>query len=200
MYEYLDGRVAGRTAARLVLDVGGVGYELSVPLGAAFAAGLDGRARVWTHLVVREDSHTLCGFPDRETRELFRLLIEVRGVGPTMALAILSGLPREPLLEAIVVGDLATLTRIKGVGRKTGEQILLDLREKARTLQAQLAGGKAGVGVGARDGGDANLEDAIAALVSIGYSEKEARKSVEAAAKRVDRRDLEVLVRAALAG
>ena len=198
MYEYLDGQVAGRTPARLVLDVGGVGYEVSVPLGSRFP---EGRARVWTHLVVREDSHTLCGFQDRETRELFRLLIEVRGVGPTMALAILSGLPREPLVEAIVAGDLATLTRIKGVGKKTAEQILLDLREKARTLRAQIGGGAAGAGAGEVGGvRDANLEDAVAALVSIGYSEKEARKSVEAAAKRVDRRDLEKLVRAALAG
>jgi Holliday junction DNA helicase RuvA len=197
VYEYLDGQVAGRTPARLVLDVGGVGYELSVPLGSHFP---EGRARVWTHLVVREDSHTLCGFPDRETRELFRLLIEVRGVGPTMALAILSGLPREPLVEAIVGGDLATLTRIKGVGKKTAEQILLDLREKARTLRAHLAGGGAAAAAGGAEARDANLEDAVAALVSIGYSEKEARKSVEAAAKRVDRLDLEKLVRAALAG
>ena len=198
MYEYLDGQVAGRSPARLVLDVGGVGYELCVPLGSRFP---EGRARVWTHLVVREDAHTLCGFQDRETRELFRLLIEVRGVGPTMALAILSGLPREPLLEAIVAGDLGTLTRIKGVGKKTAEQILLDLREKARTLRAQLEGGSAAVARGG-DGGprDPNLEDAVAALVSIGYSDKEARKSVEAAAKRVEQGDLETLVRAALAG
>ena len=197
MYEFLEGEVAARTPGRLVLDVRGVGYELSVPLGAAFPDS--GRFRVWTHFVVREDAHVLCGFEDRETRDLFRLLITVRGVGPGMALAILSGLPRAPLLDAIAEGDTGTLTRIKGVGKKTAEQILLDMREKAQVLRAQLAGaaalpvGRAGL---ARD---ANLEDAITALVSIGYSEKEARKSVESAAKRVDKQNLEELVRAALA-
>ena len=197
MYEFLEGRVAGRTPGRLILDVSGVGYELSTPLGSAFPEG--GPLRVWTHFVVREDAHVLCGFQDKETRDLFRLLITVRGVGPGMALAILSGLPRAPLLDAIAEGDTATLTRIKGVGKKTAEQILLDMREKAQVLRAQLAGAPAAPGGRAAPARDANLEDAITALVSIGYSEKEARKSVEAASRRVDKQNLEELVRAALA-
>jgi holliday junction DNA helicase RuvA len=195
VYEYLEGEIASRSPGRLVLDVGGVGYELSVPLVAAFPDS--GRFRAWTHFVVREDAHVLCGFPDRATRDLFRLLIEVRGVGPTMALSVLSGIAREALLEAIAEGDLATLLRIKGVGKKTGEQILLDLREKAKTLRAeQVASGRAPSSRGAER--DSNVEDAIAALVSIGYSEKEARKSVEKAAQRVEDKTLEGLVRAAL--
>jgi Holliday junction DNA helicase RuvA len=193
VYEYLEGQVVERSAARLVLAVGGIAYELSIPLGSAFPTP-PASARVWTHLVVREDAQYLCGFLDRETRDLFRLLISVRGVGPTMGLAILSGLPREPLIDAVAEGDAATLTRIRGVGKKTADQILLDMRDKAQKLKSEIA-------AGARAGGaraSSQIDDAIQALVSIGYSEKEARKSVERAAEKVDARDLERLVRAAL--
>jgi len=195
VYEYLDGEIAARSAARVVLDVGGVGYDVHVPLGSRFPAS--GRARVWTHLVVREDAHTLCGFPDRETRDLFRLLLSVRGVGPVMALGILSGLPREPLLDAVANGDAGTLTKIRGVGKKTAEQILLDMRDKATLLRAELASGSASR-TPRTEPAAAGVEDAVQALVSIGYSEKEARKSVERAAQRVGAQDLELLVRAAL--
>jgi Holliday junction DNA helicase RuvA len=195
VFEYIEGQIVGRTPARLVVDVGGVGYDLAVPLTAAFAE--KGRARVFTHLVVREDSHTLFGFPDRETRELFRTLLGVRGVGPVMALAILSGLPREELIEAIATNDLKALVRVRGVGKKTGEQILLDLRDKAPALRAELSGTKP---LAAKPAADRNVDDAVSALTSIGYSEKEARKSVERAAATIDTNDLESLVRAALAG
>jgi Holliday junction DNA helicase RuvA len=195
MYEYLEGTIAARSAARVVLDVAGVGYDIQVPLGSAFPSS--GRVRVWTHLVVREDAHALCGFADRETRDLFRLLLSVRGVGPTMALGILSGLPREPLLDAVANGDAATLTRIRGVGKKTAEQILLDMREKATLLRAEI-GKPAGAPPTSLSGDDGTVEDAVQALVSIGYSAKEAKKSVERAAQRVDKKDLELLVRTAL--
>ncbi len=196
MFDYIEGAVAGRAPARLVIDVAGVGYDLSVPLSSRFPSS--GRTRAWTHLVVREDAHTLCGFDDRETRDLFRLLLTVRGVGPTMALAVLSGLPRDPLIEAVAAGDAATLTKIRGIGNKTAQQILLDLRDKAAELRAKAAAG--GVQVASIAGRDPHLEDAVAALVSIGYPEKEARASVERAARKVDRTDLEKLVRTALTG
>ncbi|MDZ4771963.1 MAG: Holliday junction branch migration protein RuvA [Planctomycetota bacterium] len=196
MFEYIEGMIVGRTAARLVVDVAGVGYDLAVPLTATFPAG--GKARVFTHLVVREDSHTLFGFPDRETRELFRVLLSVRGVGPVMALGILSGLPRADLVEAIAAGDAKRLTRIKGVGQKTADQILLDLRDKADVLRADLGSPHAVLPSAKR--ADPNFEDAVAALMSIGYSEKQARAGVERAALSVDTKNLEALVRAALAG
>jgi Holliday junction DNA helicase RuvA len=168
-----------------------------VPLTASFPPS--GKARVFTHLVVREDSHTLYGFPDRETRELFRVLLSVRGVGPVMGLAILSGLPRADLVEAIAGGDAKRLTRIKGVGQKTADQILLDLRDKADLLLADLGPHSPDAPLPSKRT-DPNVEDAIAALVSIGYSEKQARAGVERAALAVDTKNLEALVRAALAG
>ncbi len=197
MYEYLEGVLVDRGPTQVVLDVGGVGYDVAIPLGADFRASGrtegDERIRVWTHLVVREDAHRLFGFPTRALRELFRLLLVVRGVGPGLALAILSGLPGDELLEAIAAGDAAGLTRVKGVGKKTAEQILLDLRDRAPALRSAAAGAPA-------PATSTTIDDAIQALTSIGYSEKEARRGVERAAERVDPEDLELLVRTALSG
>ncbi len=198
MYDFLEGEVAQRSAARLVLDVHGVGYELAIPVGSSFPAS--GRTRAWTQLVVREDAQLLFGFSEREARELFRLLLSVGGVGPTIALTILSGIAREALLAAIAEGDVETLTRIKGVGPKTAGQIVLDLKDKAAKLRR--------AGAALADPGmlqpqprpDGLVEDAVAALTSIGYTEKEARKSVERASARGAKKDLETLLRAALAG
>lgn len=192
MYDFLEGQVAGRSPTRLVLDVGGVGYEVLVPPGAAFPA--KERLRVWTHLVVREDSHTLYGFPDEATRDLFRALLGVTGVGPKVALAVLSGLPANELVAAVVAGDSKPLVRVKGIGQKTADQILLDLRGKAARLAP------AGATPVKSTSNDDALEDAITALISIGYSEKDARKQIERAAKSVPVTDLERLVRAALQG
>jgi Holliday junction DNA helicase RuvA len=206
VYEYLEGEVAGRTPARLVLDVAGIGYEIAVPLSARFPER--GRARAWTHLVVREDAHTLYGFAERSTRDLFRALLGVRGVGPGVALAILSGLSAADLVNAVLTDDVKVLTRVKGIGAKTAQQILLDLRDKAPRLATEL-----GILRGAADGahGDAappavdpHVEDAVAALLSIGYSDKEARKAVDGAFERAvaanGARDLATLVRTAISG
>ena len=194
MYDYIEGQVASRAPARLVLDVGGVGYDLVVPLSSRFPAS--GRTRCFTHLAVREDAHTLYGFDDRETRDLFRLLLTVKGVGPGVALALLSGLPRVPLIEAVAAGDAATLTRIRGIGNKTAQQILLDLKDKAVGIRA----GSAAAAPSSAAPKERVVEDAVAALVSIGYADKEARASVERASRKVDRTDLEKLVRTALTG
>jgi Holliday junction DNA helicase RuvA len=194
VFDYLEGQVAGRSASRLVLDVGGVGYEVLVPPTASFPAS--GVLRVYTHLVVREDAHLLFGFGDAATRDVFRALLTVSGVGPKVALAVLSGLSREDLLAALMAGDVAKLTAVRGVGRKTAEQILLDLRDKALALQGASAPSASRPEATRR----ARIEDAIAALISIGYSEKDARKQVERAAKQVGPEDLEKLVRVALQG
>ncbi len=196
MYEYLEGKVARSGPARLVVDVAGVGYDLAVPIGARFeGADSKGTVRVWTHLAVRDDAHELYGFPDRETRELFRLLLRVRGVGGGLALGILSSLPGNSLLEAIAAENLKAFTAIRGVGKKTAEQILLDLRDKAP--QPSQAGSDVLV-PRASDHANGSVEDAVSALSSIGYSEKEARRSVDRALKKTPDADLETLVRIAL--
>jgi Holliday junction DNA helicase RuvA len=194
VYDFLEGQVAGRNASRLVLDVAGVGYEVLVPPTAVLPAS--GRLRVYTHLVVREDAHQLYGFADAPTREVFRALLSVSGVGPKVALAVLSGLSRDELLAAVLAGDVVKLTQVRGVGRRTAEQILLDLRDKALALQ----GATAQPALRSEATRRARIEDAVAALVSIGYSDKDARKQVERATQQVDGDDLEKLVRVALQG
>jgi Holliday junction DNA helicase RuvA len=198
LYEYLEGRLVSRAPAKVVLDVGGVGYDLSVPVGADFPpVGEDAaRVRLWTHLVVREDAHQLYGFASSAEREIFRLLLSVRGVGPGLALAILSSLSADQLLLAIQREDVGALKAIRGVGKKTAEQVLLDLRDKAPRL----------AGAGVLDEDPARREeprsrihhDAVQALVSVGYTDKQAEASVKRAAARVPEDDLESLVRAAL--
>ncbi len=195
MYEYLEGRPFERTAARLVLDVAGVGYDLHVPVGLAWPEGEVLRA--WTHLAVREDAHTLYGFPTREARDLFRMLLLVRGVGPAMALAILSSLRPEDLVAAIAAEDPKPLQAVKGVGKKTASQVILDLKDRVT-----------GLGLAAAAGGpdapptptpaEGAVEDAVQALLSIGYKEKDARAGVAKAAEQVGTEDLELLVRTAL--
>ena len=198
MYDYLEGTVARQAPAQLVLDVGGVGFDLAVPVGARFESpeGAGAPLRVWTHLVVREDAQLLYGFPSPAMRELFRMLLKVRGVGPAMALGLLSGLRADELLQAIQAQDAAPLQRVKGVGKKTAEQILLDLRDRAPRLAQSIGAGGVLAPTAPPAGGV--LEDAVQALVSIGYTEKEARKSVERAAQSVGDADLELLLRSAL--
>lgn len=191
MYDFLEGKLVSHAPGRMVLDVHGVGYELHVPLSAGFPAR--DVLRVFVHQVVREDEHRLYGFPDAGMRDLFRLLLSVRGVGPAAALGLLSGLPVAELVAAIRGGDVKKLITVRGVGRKTAEQLLLDLRDKIASF-ATVAGGAAV----ARNQADQLVEDAVAALVGIGFSEKEARKSVERAAAEVGGNDVERLVRAAL--
>lgn len=200
MYEYLEGVVRERSGTRLVLDVAGVGYDLYCPLGSSFPER--GPAVAWTHLVVRADAHELYGFAERESRELFRALLTVSGVGPRMALGVLSGLPREELLAAVIDEDMARLTAIRGVGKKTAQQILLDLADKARALASPARAARPGEIPRPAGPPDkrARLEDAVRALTSIGYSDKEARRQVERAAGQVGAGDLEQLVRSAIAG
>jgi len=197
VYEYLEGRVVQRSAARLVLDVHGLGYDIAVPVGAEFRAGEGERVKVFTHFVVREDAHRLFGFPNARLRELFRLLLEVRGVGPVLALTILSGLSEQDLLLSIARGDKKELMRIRGVGKKTAEQILLDLRERApKPLPA--ADGAELRPAARLSPREERMTDAVRALSSIGYAEAEARRAVERAVEKVNTDDLEVLVRTAL--
>jgi Holliday junction DNA helicase RuvA len=192
VYDYIEGQVAQRSAGRVVLDVGGVGYDIGTPLNALVPGA--GRVRLWIHMVVREDAHQLIGFTEPASRDVFRALLTVSGVGPKVALAVMSGLERSELVEAIVAGDAARLTAVRGVGRKTAEQILLDLRQKALSLRADSPS------VLPATARTKAVEDAVAALMSIGFTDKEARKQVERAAKSVDVSDLDQLVRAALAG
>lgn len=176
MYDYFSGRVADKSPTRVVLDVGGVGYRFEVPVSTyekvqeAGASG--GPVKLLAHLVVREDDLKLYGFATEAERRLFEALLTIKGIGPTIALNILSRSHVNDVVRAIKQGDTRFLDTIRGVGKKTAERVVLELREKADAL---LASASAAPLAGAPS------DDAVRALVSLGYSAAVARKAVDAA-------------------
>ena len=157
----LSGKLAGKNPPQVLVDVGGVAYELDVPMSTFYALPATGDAvTLFTHLSVKEDSHTLYGFATLDERAAFRQLIRISGVGPRTALAVLSGLSVTELSQAVALQDAARLTRIPGIGKKTAERLLLELKGKLGALGAAAGTEKAG--------------DVLNALLALGYSEKEA--------------------------
>jgi len=176
MYEFLAGKIVRKEPTRLALEVGGVGFELAIPLSTYHSLGnLGEEIRLWTHFLVREDAHSLYGFKTEEERDLFRLLLSVTGIGPKMSLAILSGMGTAELRKAIAEGSIPTLTAISGVGRKTAERLIVELREKILLL-----GPRSEPAVSLRPTTeDRLLEDSLQALVSLGYRRPEAKRALE---------------------
>ena len=157
----LSGKLAAKNPPQVLVDVGGVAYELDVPMGSFYALPATGESvTLFTHLVVREDAHTLYGFVTLEERSAFRQLIRISGIGARTALAVLSGLSVGELTQAVALQDAVRLTKIPGIGKKTAERLLLELKGKLGTLGATAGTEKAG--------------DVLNALLALGYSEKEA--------------------------
>ncbi len=186
----LRGQIAQISPQQLLIDVGGVGYEVEISLNTfAALADIKSEAVVFTHLVVREDAQLLFGFSSTDERELFRTLIKVNGVGPKMALAILSGLDASSFAACILDGDVKTLTGLPGVGKKTAERLIIEMRDKVTTL--------AGEHRPEIDSVTANIaDDAEAALIGLGYRPQEAALALS---KLEDPgQDLEALIKQAL--
>jgi Holliday junction DNA helicase RuvA len=189
----IRGTLRDKGATSAWIDIGGVGYGVQLSLSTFEALPAVGKeVELLTVLVVREDAHQLYAFATAEERRLFEMLLTVSGVGPKVALAMLSGLRPEALSRSIRSGDVGALTTVSGVGRKTAERILVDLRDKMAGESAPMPAG-GGVVV-------AGYEDAVAALLSLGYRRPEAQKAVQAAAKGSNgEMPIEDLVRRALA-
>jgi len=150
----------------VLVDVGGVAYELHVPMSTFYSLPATGEAvSLYTHLVVREDAHTLYGFATLEERSAFRQLIRISGIGARTALAVLSGLSVAELAQAVILQEAARLTRIPGIGKKTAERLLLELKGKLAEVSATAGGQQA--------------SDVVNALVALGYSDKEAATAVK---------------------
>ena len=176
MITFLRGHLAESFPNRAVVDVGGVGYGVHIPISTYDAVpGVGQPVRLLTHLQVREDAHDLYGFASEEERDLFRLLInQVSGIGPKLALAVLSGMPVATFKACVARNDLAALSRIKGVGKKTAERIVVELRDKvgvAAAWEAATAGQTPPL--------QSHANDAVLALVSLGYRQPDAHKAVE---------------------
>lgn len=168
----LRGKLVERDGPTALIDVGGVGYEVDVSGGAAamLEANPDGIV-IYTHLVVREDAHTLYGFANLAERSLFRTLIKVTGVGPRLALSLLSSVAQDVFADAIVSGNTAALERVPGIGRKTAQRLVVELKDKVRELSATTSVGHT-----------LNTREAALALIALGYRESQAFQVVAAAA------------------
>jgi Holliday junction DNA helicase RuvA len=169
---HLRGKLAAAAPERVLVDVGGVGYQVQVSL-TTFSeldrAGIGAEVELHVHTHVREDQLALFGFWTARERELFERLIAVSGIGPRLAQVVLSGMAVDDLVAALAAGDLARLTRIPGVGRKTAERMVVELRDKLQALAREVAAPAAAA---------ASDEDLVAALENLGYKRSQAEKAV----------------------
>src|SRR6202790_4192218 len=192
MIGQLRGRLADKRPNHLLVDVGGVGYLVAVPLSTYAALGeLHTEVTLLIHTHVREDALSLYGFLSSREKHFFELLLSASGVGPSLALKILSGMSVEELVPAIRAGDLARLTRIPGVGRKTAERIVVELKDKleAVALEGQKPAAASPAGAEA---------DVVSALVNLGYDARAAENAASEAKQEVGTASFEKLLRAAL--
>ncbi len=185
----LNGRIAAREGNVVVVDVQGVGYEVEVTALTLAAAGAsDAAIELFTHLVARDDGMTLFGFRSLAERALFRVLVKVNGVGPKLAMLVLGALPPAELARCVADRDHRLLTKVPGIGKKTAERIVMELQDRLEDLPA--VAGTAPIPA------DREAEDAVSALVALGWRPAEARRVVESV--HVDGESTENLIRAAL--
>jgi Holliday junction DNA helicase RuvA len=188
---FLRGRILDKQPNRIVVDVNGVGYDVSVPLSTFYGLSeVGGEIALRVHTHVREDALLLFGFATRLEQDLFERLIGVSGIGPKVALAVLSGIEPPELIRAIERSDLARLTAIPGVGKKTSERIVLELKDRLPRVEPAAAGEQAAP-LRQRD-------DLLSALINLGYHRPLAEKAVEAAIKRMPDGDFERTLKQAL--
>ncbi|NCA69746.1 MAG: Holliday junction branch migration protein RuvA [Sphingobacteriia bacterium] len=177
----LRGQILSKHPPQLVIDVGGVGYELEAPMSTFYELPAVGETVILlTHLLVREDAQILYGFASERERALFRRLLKVTGVGARMALAILSGMDAARFAQCVEQQDVAALIRVPGIGRKTAERLLVELRDRLETTPGGITAG-AGLPPVSSDPRDTRLADAISALVALGYRPADAARMARGA-------------------
>jgi Holliday junction DNA helicase RuvA len=194
---FLHGKLAEALPTQVTIDVNGVGYEVLIPLSSFDKLPQPGQpVKILTHLAVREDAHVLYGFMSAAERDLFRMLINtVSGIGPKIALNILSGISTTALRSAVANGDVKMLSQISGVGKKTAERIVVELRDKI----GKAAAFEAGSADRALSADDQKINDAVLALVALGFKQPDAHDTVRAAlAVMGSQASVEQLVRASL--
>lgn len=171
MIGQLNGRLIEKNPTDLVIDCGGVGYEVKISLNTFSALGSDESVRVYTKLVVREDAQILYGFADVVEREMFNHLVSVSGIGPNTAMIMLSSLVPEEIAGAIQSEDVKTIQSIKGIGAKTAQRVIIDLKDKMLKMAFSTEN--------IFNSNNTNQFDALTALVSLGFDKKSAEKAID---------------------
>ena len=201
MIAHLSGTLLAKQATSVILDVGGVGYEVTIPLSTFYDledAGANVALRIYTH--VREDALQLYGFKTARERELFMRLISVSGIGAKLGITMLSGMSADEIIASIRTNNLARLTSIPGIGRKTAERLVLDLRDKIAALSSPALEEEFGANTGATapSTADAIRDDALSALQNLEYPKAAAEKAVTAAIQEGGDLSVELILRRAL--
>jgi Holliday junction DNA helicase RuvA len=173
----LRGRILDKQPPQLLLDVHGIGYEVDAPMTTFYELPAVGEeVTLFTHLAVREDAHTLYGFAKRTDRELFRNLLKVNGVGARLALAILSGMETRVFISCVQAGDASALVKLPGIGKKTAERLIIELRDRLELAADAVTSAASVAAIPAAS----PVEDAVSALVGLGYKPQEASQMVRA--------------------
>lgn len=191
MIEYIKGEIVELTPARMIMECGGIGYELNISLNTYSAYNGKTAGKIYVYEVIREDAHLLYGFISKVERELFLLLTSVSGVGPNTARMILSSLSPSDLIQVIASKNEQALTAVKGIGLKTAQRILVDLKNKVKPVE----GSEQRVGMNSNE---AVAEEAIAALVMLGFQRVPSQKAVNSIMKASPGLAVEQVIKAAL--
>ena len=196
MITFLDGRLTSALPTQAIVDVSGVGYEIFIPLSSYDKLPAVGQPiHILTHLAVREDAHVLYGFMSAVERDLFRLLVNnVSGIGPKLALAVLSGMSVNNFKAAVVNSDVAALAKISGLGKKTAERIVLELKDKLGVAAAWEAASATHAPAPEQE----RANEAVLALIALGYKQIDAHKAVRELQERGEAKSAEELVKLAL--
>ncbi len=192
MIEYIKGEIAELTPTGMVLECAGIGYEINISLNTYSAFNGKPSAKIYIYEVIREDAHTLYGFAEKIERELFLMLTSVSGVGPNTARMILSSLPPTELIQVIATNNETALTSVKGIGLKTAQRILVDLKNKVKTTETTLPVGATAVGTAPI------AEEAVAALVMLGFQKAASHKVVVSILKSSPGLPVEQVIKSAL--
>ncbi len=194
MLAYLIGTLAEKSPVEIVVDVGGIGYSVSITTSThQQLPALGEKVKLFTYLHLREDAVSLYGFATEEERQVYKLLLTVSGVGPKMAQTILSGMNAGELREAIIANNVRALTNLSGVGKKTAERIMVDLRDKITKLDL-----KSSIAIPVQSDTQQARSDAYSALLALGYSKAVAEKALRAAIAESPNAKVDELIKLAL--
>src|SRR5690554_4818214 len=188
MITYLNGRLVEKTPTSLIVECGGIGYEVRISLNTFSAIGSEESIKIFTQFIMREDAQILYGFATTEEREMFNLLISVSGIGPNTGILMLSGLSPAEIVHAITHEDVETIKSVKGIGNKTAQRVIVDLKDKM--LKFEISDDKN------MPSNNTLRFDALSALISLGFDKKSAEKAINKVLK--EQETVELLIRDAL--
>ena len=198
MIEYIKGEIVELAPARMVLECGGIGYELNISLNTYSFFNGKQNGKIYVYEVIREDAHLLFGFAEKVERELFLLLTSVSGVGPNTARMILSSLSPSDLIRVIAEKDEVALTSVKGIGLKTAQRILVDLKSKVKNMEGAAVGGIKETASSAQANKHVVVDEAVAALVMLGFQKAASQKVVHTILKSSPALSVEQVIKTAL--